>query len=206
MRRLTGIALICILAALLTGCASSPQSHFYTLSPASKPAAAAAGNYSVSVGPVAIPAAVDRPQIVVRVGPNQVDIDEFNRWASPLQNDIARVVAENLVLMLGIPDVTVFPQTTAAGATYRVAISVLRFDSVPGGAATLDAVWTVRGAKADQSRTGRTTLSVPTQGGGYAPLVSAHSLALEKLSTDVAEAIRTMEKTGSEPSRGKDKA
>jgi uncharacterized protein len=196
MKRLTGIVSLCIIAALWTGCASTTQSHFYTLSPVSKPAASAVANYSVSVGPVTIPAAVDRPQIVVRVGPNQVDIDEFNRWASPLQNDIARVVAENLVLMLGIPDVTVFPQTTAAGASYRVVISVLRFDSVPGGAATLDAVWTVRGAKADQSRTGRATLSVPTQGGGFAPLVAAHSLALEKLSTDVAEAIRTMESNG----------
>jgi uncharacterized protein len=196
MKRLTGITLICILAALLTGCASSPQSHFYTLSPASKPAVVAAGNYSISVGPVTVPAAVDRPQIVVRVGPNQVDLDEFNRWASPLQSDIARVVAENLVLMLGTPDVTLFPQTTAAGATYRVVISVLRFDSAPGGAATLDAVWTARGAKTDQSRTGRTTLAVPTQGSGYAPLVAAHSLALEKLSGDVAEAIRTMENNG----------
>ena len=196
MKRLTGIVAICILAALATGCASSPQSHFYTLSPASKPAAATAGNYSVSVGPVTIPVAVDRPQIVVRVGPNQVDVDEFNRWASPLQSDIARVVAENLVLMLGTPDVTVFPQTTGAGASYRVVIGVLRFDSVPGGAATLDAVWTVRGAKGDPSRTGRTTLGVPTQGSGYAPLVAAHSLALEKLSGDVAEAIRTMESNG----------
>jgi uncharacterized protein len=198
MKRLSGITLLCILAALLAGCASTTQSHFYTLSPALKPtssAAATAGNYSISVGPVTVPAAVDRPQIVVRVGPNEVDIDEFNRWASPLQSDIARVVAENLVLMLGTPDVTLFPQTTGAGASYRVVIGVLRFDSVPGGAATLDAVWTVRLAKADQSRTGRTTLSVPTQGSGYAPLVAAHSLALEKLSADVAEAIRTMEKT-----------
>jgi uncharacterized protein len=194
MKRLTDIVLRCVLAALLTGCASTTQSHFYTLSPASKPAAAAAANYSVSVGPVSVPAAVDRPQIVVSVGPNQVDIDEFNRWASPLQNDIARVVAEDLVLMLGTPDVTVFPQTTAAGASYRVVISVLRFDSVPGGAATLDAVWTVREAKGDQSRTGRTTLSIPTQGSGYAQLVAAHSLALEKLSGDAAEVIRTMER------------
>jgi uncharacterized lipoprotein YmbA len=196
MKRRRGIVALCILAAFATGCASTPQSHFYTLSPASKPAAVAAENYSVSVGPVAVPSAVDRPQIVVRVGTNQVDIDEFNRWASPLQSDIARVVAENLVLMLGTPDVTVFPQTTAAGASYRIVISVLRFESVPGKEATLDAVWTVRGSKANQSRTGRTTLSVPTQGNGYAPLVAAHSLALEKLSGDVAEAIRTMEKTG----------
>jgi uncharacterized lipoprotein YmbA len=195
MQRITGIVLICALAALASGCASTPQSHFYTLSPAGKPAAVAAGNYSISVGPVTVPATVDRPQIVVRVGPNQVDIDEFNRWASPLQNDIARVVAENLVSMLGTPDVTLFPQTTGAGATHRVVIGVLRFDSVPGGAAALDAVWTVRRAKEDASRTGRTSLSVPTQGSGYAPLVAAHSMALEKLSADVAEAIRTMEKT-----------
>jgi len=196
MKQLTGIATLCILAALATGCASSPQSHFYTLSPAVMPAVVATASYSISVGPVTVPAAVDRPQIVVRVGPNQVDIDEFNRWASPLQSDIARVVAENLVLMLGTPDVTLFPQTTTAGATYRVVISVLRFDSVPGGAATLDAVWTARRTKENQSRTGRTTLSVPTQGSGYVPLVAAHSLALEKLSGDLAEAIRTMEKTG----------
>jgi len=195
MKQLTGIAALCILAALWTGCASTTQSHFYTLSPAAKSAAAAA-SYSISVGPVTIPAAVDRPQIVVRVGPNQVNIDEFNRWASPLQSDIARVVAENLALMLGTPDVTVFPQTTAASASYRVVISVLRFDSMPGGEATLDAVWTAREAKGDQSRTGRTMLSVQTQGSGYAPLVAAHSLALEKLSSEVAEAIRTMENTG----------
>jgi uncharacterized lipoprotein YmbA len=196
MNRCTSIVILCALTGWLTGCASTQQSHFYTLSPAVKPAAASAANYSISVGPVTVPAAVDRPQIVVRVGPNQVDIDEFNRWASPLQNEIARVVAENLASMLGTPDVTLFLQTTAAGASYRVVIGVLRFDSVPGGAATLDAVWTVRLAKEDASRTGRTALSVPTQGSGYAPLVAAHSVALEKLSGEIAEAIRTMEKTG----------
>jgi uncharacterized protein len=196
MKRSTSFIILCALAGWLAGCASTQQSHFYTLSPAvNSSVAAAAANYSVSVGPVTVPAAVDRPQIVVRVGPNQVDIDEFNRWASPLQSDIARVVAENLALMLGTPEVTVFPQTTAAGSSYRVVISVLRFDSVPGGAATLDAVWTVRQAKVDQSRTGRTTLSVPTQGCGYAPLVAAHSIALERLSGDVAQAVRTLEKT-----------
>ena len=195
MKRFPGIALICALAALSAGCASTPHSYFYTLSPAAKQAASAA-NYSISVGPVTVPAAVDRPQIVVRVGPNQVDIDEFNRWASPLQSDIARVVAENLGSMLGTQDVALFPHTTATGASYRVMIGVMRFESAPGDAATLDAVWTVRRAKEDQSRTGRTTVSVPTQGSGYAPLVAAHSLALEKLSTDVAQAIRTMEITG----------
>jgi len=143
-----------------------------------------------------VPAVVDRQQIVVRTGPNQVSIDEFNRWASPLKSDIARVVAENLVSMLGTPQVSVFPQSPAAGASYRVAIDVLRFDSVPGGASTLDALWTVRSSKPEESRSGRTVLSEPTQSGGYTALVAAHSRALGKLSADIADAIRAFEKAG----------
>jgi uncharacterized lipoprotein YmbA len=31
--------------------------------------------------------------MVVSMGPNQVELAEFNRWASPLGNNISRVVA-----------------------------------------------------------------------------------------------------------------
>ena len=51
---------------------------------------------SIVVGPVAIPAVVDRPEIVVTVGDNEVWLDEFNRWASPLGEAIALATAENL--------------------------------------------------------------------------------------------------------------
>lgn len=196
MKRLTFLVILCAVAAGLAGCASTPQAQFYTLSPSPPPAAAPPAGCSVSVGPVSVPAVVDRQQIVVRTGPNQVSIDEFNRWASPLKSDIARVVAENLVSMLGTPQVSVFPQSPAAGASYRVAIDVLRFDSVPGGASTLDALWTVRSSKPEESRSGRTVLSEPTQSGGYTALVAAHSRALGKLSADIADAIRAFEKAG----------
>jgi uncharacterized protein len=59
----------------------------------------------MTVGPVSVPAAVDRNQIVVTIGPNQVRLDEFNRWDAPLQSAIARVVVENLVAFLGTPRV-----------------------------------------------------------------------------------------------------
>ena len=101
-----------------------------------------------------MPAVVDRPQIVVSTGANQVRLDEFNRWASPLQDNISRVVAENLVAMLGTPRVTLFPQTLSADADYRVAIEVQRFESTPGKSATLDAVWTVRRTKDGKTQTG----------------------------------------------------
>ena len=69
------------------------------------------------------------------MSPNQVRLDEFNRWVSPLQNNIGRVVAENLVAMLGTPRVTLSPQMLAADVDYRVGIEVqtLRIGPGPGG-------------------------------------------------------------------------
>ncbi len=190
-----GLATLAIASALaiLAGCAS-PDSRFYTLSASPAPAGPAS-NLSVVVGPVTVPAAVDRPQIVVSMGPNQVRLDEFNRWAAPLQSNIARVVAENLVALLGTPRVATAPQTLSADADYRVAIEVQRFESAPGEAATFDAVWTVRRTKSGASRTGRTTVREPVPDRGYDALAAAHSHAVERLSRDIADAVRALDRS-----------
>lgn len=190
-----GLATLAIASALaiLAGCAS-PDSRFYTLSASPAPAGPAS-NLSVAVGPVTVPAAVDRPQIVVSMGPNQVRLDEFNRWAAPLQSNIARVVAENLVALLGTPRVATAPQTLSADADYRVAIEVQRFESAPGEAATFDAVWTVRRTKSGASRTGRTTVREPVPDRGYDALAAAHSHAVERLSRDIADAVRALDRS-----------
>src|SRR5437763_14788570 len=126
MRALAAVTVSCALI-LAAGCGATPASHFYTLSAASIPNTTSS-DVSVAVRPVSVPAAIDRPQIVVTMSANQVWLDEFNRWASPLQNNIARVVAENLVTVLGTPRVTLSPQTWAAAADYRAAIEGQRFD------------------------------------------------------------------------------
>jgi len=192
IKRLLSLVIFCALAEVMMGCASTPSSQFYTLSSGAKPAAGTA-SYSISVGPVTVPAVVDRPQIVLQTGANQVTFDEFNRWAAPLQSEIARVVAENLASALGTPSVTVFPQSSAADASYRVVIDTLRFESVPGEAATLDALYTVRARKENQSRAWRTTVRESVQASGYAALVAAHSRALVRLSEDIASVVRTFE-------------
>jgi len=192
MRRFAAFAVFCAFVVTVAGCAS-PRSNFYTLTPSAKPAAAAA-SYSVAVGPVSVPSEVDRPQIVVRLAPNQVAIDEFHRWASPLPDAISRVIAENLAATLGTPHVTVFTQPTAAGARYRVLVDVLRLESAPGESATLDAVWTVRSTKDGTTRSGRTKASEPVPDREYTTLAAAHSRALGRLSADLAGAIQALER------------
>lgn len=198
MRRTAPLAALCAIAALAAGCSSTPPSSFYTLSQAAPPAAASAAPASqlaIVVGPVSVPAIVDQPQMVVTTGPNQISIDEFHRWASPLTNDISRVVTQNLVTMLGTQRVSQFQQALNAPFDYRVAIEVQAFVSEPGEAATLDAAWIVRRSKDGKTVTGRTDFREPASEKGYDALVAAHSRALARMSQDIATAVQTFERT-----------
>jgi uncharacterized lipoprotein YmbA len=194
MRRRAVTAVLCFFLIFAAGCASA-TSRFYSLSAAGAPAATSS-TLSVAVGPVSVPAAVDRPQFVVSTGPNQVRLDEFNRWAAPLQNDISRVVAENLVAMLGTPLVTLSAQTLSAAADYRAVIEVQSFESALGDAATLDAVWTVRRTRDGKSQTGRTTVREPAPGKSYEALAAAHSRGVARLSRDIADAVGALNGSG----------
>jgi len=148
----------------------------------------------VVVGPVSIPAVVDLPQIVVSAGPNQVAIDEFNRWASPLPDNISRVVVENLALLLGTAQVSQFRQSLNVDADFRVAIEVQSFESAPGDAATLNAAWIVRRLRDGRSEAGRATVREPAPEKGYDALAAAHSRALGHLSQDIADAVRALDR------------
>jgi uncharacterized lipoprotein YmbA len=188
INRFARIAILCAVVSL-GACASTPPSRFYTLRALSTPGTTSS-DVSIAVGPVTLPAAVDRPEIVVASGANELRLDEFNRWAGPLQEELCRVVAENLTTILHTPRVTQFPQTSSADADYCVAIEVRRFDSALGKAATLQAVWVVRDARGGKARTGRTEVSEPMRDNNYEALAAAHSRAAARLSQDIADFIQ----------------
>jgi uncharacterized lipoprotein YmbA len=179
------IALVAIVAA---GCSTAP-SRFYALDSTAVADGTPAAHAAVMVGPVTVPAAVDRPEFVVRVAPNRDEVDEFNRWVAPLNDAIARAVAGDLVVLLGTPDVAT--ETLANFIPdYRVTIDVQRFESIQGQAAIMEAVWNVRKTAGGQTRSGRTVAREPVQGQGFDALAAAHSHAIAKMSGDIAAAIR----------------
>ena len=195
MRHLASITAWCAIAVIAAGCAS-PPARFYTLSataPAAGARASTASSLSVVVGPVSIPALLDQPQMVVSAGPNQVSFDEFNRWATPLADNISQVLALDLATTLGTPRVSLFQQTLNADADYRVAIDVQGFESALADAAALNAAWTVRRTRDGRTQVGRTTVREPSGGAGFDALAAAHSRALAQLSRDIADAIRVLQ-------------
>jgi len=195
MRRLAAAALACLFAVLAAGC-SSPPAKFYTLSATATPASTSS-RLSIVVGPVAVPPVIDRPQIVVTTGANQVTIDEFNRWASSVQDNLARVVAENLAAILGTARVTQYQSALGVDAEYRVQIDVRNFESAPGKYASLDAVWTVRRLKDGKTETGRTGVREPVDGDGFEALAAAHSRGIAKMSQEIADAVRMLAREAS---------
>jgi hypothetical protein len=184
-RRRVSNLLLC--AVLLAGCGATPKERFYTLSFAAPEEAAAPAAVSVAVATVTVPEAVDRNPMVIRTGPNQVDIDDLHRWAEPLKAAIPRALAGNLARELGTARVTSGRQA-ASGADYRVAVDVRRFESSFSEGATLEANWTVTG-KSGAPVSGTTLAREPATPADHAGIAAAHSRALERLAREIAAAI-----------------
>jgi uncharacterized lipoprotein YmbA len=180
------------LAVALVGCSRSPRVTFYTLEPAAKveTAAEATSFPSIAVGPVTLPELVDRPQLVLRVAANRVEVMETHRWAEPLKSEIPRLIAENLGRLLGSSRVSSYLQHAGADADFRVLVDFKRFESSPGEAVIVEAVWSLRRATGGILKTGNTLVREPVGAGGYDPLVAAYGRALIAVSRDLARDIR----------------
>ena len=183
------VVVLALVALAATACGRTAMARFYTLDSVATPDAGPLASYAVVVGPVTVPSSVDRPEFVVQVTPNRVAIVEFNRWAGPLDESIARVVAGDLATQLGTPRVAAAPAANF-DAAFRVTINVQRFDSMPGHEVVIDAVWSVRKAKGGETRSGRTVAREAVTDPSFDALAAAHSRALAQVSGDIAQAIR----------------
>ena len=179
----------------LAGCGSSRETY-YTLSSGAlvNGATSTTGEsaYSIAVGPITLPEVVDRPQFVLRAGPNEVSIVELHRWAGPLKSEIPRIIADNLAADLNVKRVAAYPQSAGDNADYRVLVDIQRFDSTMGESVTIDALWTIKRVSDGTLRTGRSTARESSSGGSYDAVAAAHSRALATISREIAEAIRSL--------------
>jgi len=189
-RPLSACCALALAGALLGGC-KSPPTNFYTLSPDAPLASIGDSRPIVAViGPVTIPDLIDRPQIVTRVGDNGIAVNEFDRWAQPLKDDIGRVIAANLGTLLNSQQISVFDATHDSPSVWHVRIDVMRFDSVPGRDVVVDVLWAVRPPGKGRVVTGRSVAREAVSGPGFDPIVAAHDRALASVSRDIAAAMQ----------------
>lgn len=179
----------------LVGCipGATEPSRFYVLSSLSATSEQAAGEEAIAigVGPVVFPAYLDRPEMVTRISPNELKVDEFHRWAEPLKDNFTGVLAENLSVLMATNRVAVFPWTRATPIDYQVTVHVTRFLGEVGGTNTLTARWRIfRGDGKELLATRQSSFTVQARSDGIAAMVDAQSRALEELSTAIAAELR----------------
>ena len=198
--RLWAVIISCILWVVLSGCASSPVPRFYLLSsleatgPETKPSAEERC-LSIGVGPISIPYYLDRPQIVTRGVSTELTLAEFDRWGEPLGDNLKRVLAKNLSILLCTKTIAFYPWRGGIPIDYRIEVEVLRFDGSLGGNVSLETWWMISSRDGKQILASkRSTLNEAVGGQDYRSLVSAESRVLATLSREIAEAIKTLSK------------
>jgi uncharacterized lipoprotein YmbA len=198
---LRSLLLFCVVAVLLCACLPGsrgpvPQTRYHllrTIEAVDPQATAIAdlGEAILGVGPVTLPDYLDRPQVVVHTASNELRILEFERWAEPLEQNVLRVLADNLAVLLKAPRTFTYPWPGGTQPAYRITIQVRRFDGVTGEVAVMRVRWQIT-ADGDQRmlESREKTYSEPAAGTGTEDLVAAQSRLLLRLSRELAETIR----------------
>jgi uncharacterized lipoprotein YmbA len=194
LRRLCAVlqpAFTPLAAALLLGaCASTPPTRFYSLVPAppAAPRSGTAADFRIDVRSVSIPAQVDVPQLVVRLGPEELTQVETRRWISPLPNEIRDAVAAELGARLGVRDIHGLGSSADSPPVYRLALAVQRFDSALGAYARIDVLWSITPPGTEQSTSCFSSIN-ETVSPGYEALAAGHQRALVRLADSIALAL-----------------
>ncbi len=188
------VLLVILLFLIVSGCASTDPSKFYTLHSIKSPDMVQSSSpyeLFVMIGPVEIPDYLDRPQIVSRTSQNEITFSEFQRWAGSLKDDITRVLSEDLAELLSEDAIAVSPWEWGVTSDYRIGVHIRRFDIMPEGNVLLNARCTLIGADGmTQLLMWEASITEPVVAQTYDAKVSSMSSALEKLSQDIAKKIK----------------
>jgi len=208
MRSRLGVVLV--VAGLLgfTGCVSlkrTPEARFFVLRSlveAPAPPAGSGGSPGgppsgglVGVLPVFLPGYLDRSQVVTWTAPGELRIDEFLRWAEPLDAGVARVLGESLGTLLPSHRVIRTPWSSAAPLRCRVRLELVRFGPQESGEMVLTGRWALLPRQSERPFLSRPVglrrgpMAAATDAGVG---VEAMSELLADLSREIAAAIQAL--------------
>jgi len=192
------IAAIYLLALLfICGCASKSP-NYYVLNSLQSGApsvemARAQNDLTIGVGPIKIPAYLDRPEMATRSAPDSLQFAEFDKWAEPLERNLTRVIAENLAILLSTNRVGVFPWLNSAQVQYQVTVDITQLERMPDGKVILAARWNILGDQGENMLVIESSrFSIPIESAGYGAMASAESRAVEALSREIAAAVKSL--------------
>jgi uncharacterized lipoprotein YmbA len=195
-RNASTLRFLCVL--LLSACTTTPETHFYVLNPLSLPSQSASSEAPkrlIGLGPVTVPALLERRQIVTRTGDNSVTSSEFHQWAAPLKESLTETLAQNLSVLLPNDIVKAYPWSAYGDMDFHIIIDIIRFETNAAQNAELTANWSIMDDKSLRLiEHGQAKIARPQAGSSRADAVKALSESLHEFSRQLADAARLTKK------------
>lgn len=186
---------------VLSGCISvsnSPTPRFYMLQVGYENQANKkiniASDVFIGVGPVKIPEYLDRPQIVTQSKEKMLKFAQFDRWGESLDLGMVRLIGEDLSVMFPGAKFTLYPWNLSIPVKYQVVVEIVQLDSELDKDLFLVAQWLVIDAQNTKTMIiKRSEFRQPIIPQNYSGLVKTLSMACASLSSEIAEALATLE-------------
>jgi uncharacterized lipoprotein YmbA len=196
-----GLASICFMACVQVGQQQNDPWRLFTLSPLPGPEAEEEETTSspglvqsaIGVGPIHLPEYLDQDELVTRISPTRISVSENDRWAEPLKDNIAQVLAHNLSILLRSDRVILHLWPAQERPTYQLEIDVLNFDTDTAGTAHLAARWFLRDVRGGQTIAQKEShLTAAASGSSTEQSVASLSKTLGDFSLRIADVIREL--------------
>jgi uncharacterized lipoprotein YmbA len=187
---------------VMSGCTTTPPTRFYVLPALSGTdttpgVSTAKREITIGVGPVTLPAYLDRPQIVTRASRAKLNLADFDQWAAPLQDSFARVLAENFSMLIPTDRVTLFPWSRSMVIDYQVTVDVIRFDGGMGNEVVLAARWGIADADGKEIIMRQSRFQSPAAPQDHEATAMAMGRTLEALSREITATLLILAQQGS---------
>ncbi len=194
------ITMVLILLNILTiaACTTTSPSQFYLLTPIKETPATSVPDaenlHIIGVGPIKFPRYLNRSPIVRYSSNNEVLVDEFNRWAEPLEQNFSRVLRTNLTRLVTSSYAMEYPWKREMKVRYQVMLEVHQFETQADGTVSLNAHWAIlnlaKNKKVELVRKFSYGQKLDTI--DYENIVAQQSKALEELSRAIAEEVQKL--------------
>lgn len=188
------------LSLIVSGCVSiptSPTPRFYMLQAVNENQVSKKINLLpdviIGVDPVKIPEYLDRPQIVTNDKNKMLQFAQFDRWGEPIDLGLARLIREDLTVMVPKSKLTLYPWNSSMGVKYQVTAEVVQLDSELDKDMFLVVQWTVidvPNSKAVIIKRSEFRQTINPQ--NYSGLAKTLSTECASLSSQIAEALGTL--------------
>ena len=175
---------------LLNACGSTPMQFYMLNAETGAPLSGTAlpAGTVLGLGPIHLPAYLDRPQLVTALSEHQYQLDEHSRWTERLDENITRALGLSLAKQLGIEQVVRYPWAPRQAIDYQISFDILELHQTAAGQSRLSVQWQLK--KAEQVIKGKRFECSEAAADDAEAIVTAQSRCLTRFSAELADTVR----------------